>query len=611
MQRTCVQHQSLLLHHCVLRRKSTPHATPSRCFLLARKLRLHTAASAQGPNDKQRPADQKPAGSAGSGNQKFAAEKARDDAQAAAAGKPAPGNKPAPQPAQEPQPAPQPVPKPQPARQPAQSVSREASKAPPKPQAQPPRPAAWDQAAASDWGPTENKRDFFGTIVNGFFFIGAFVLTTALFRTIAGYKASHPPKPASTTEAQQADSKQEQTRSAQEAYAAKANDAKASADDGEAGNEQRHDDEGQNDDYSAAFDEGQHPEDKDGYSFGDGAWSDSDENRATPSWAFSEGQASQGRQGQSGSEGADHAEAAVADALEKSLSNQGDKHDAQDSRADQDSHAEQADAHAQQQGQSQQAARQQQAGDEAQPPPEPQVPAAYREPKKAWKKVQRTGHLAPAPGATELKIEHKFSDEISVDALKERVAAAMKASASAGEASRHASGWSAAASQSASKAASAAHRASSAASTCQAQLENLVENDTSGLKDRIAAAEAAVSEAERAAEEAVDLQNEVVKAASMAEGHSDVASRQSGAAEQAIAPRSRDRRQGQNVFSNIPNQLQGAWQEVVYQLSHFSGSLSTWFAAAWLWIRTHIESVVNWLQYQFARLRHSLPGSSS
>ena len=77
-----------------------------------------------------------------------------------------------------------------------------------------------------------------------------------------------------------------------------------------------------------------------------------------------------------------------------------------------------------------------------------------------------------------------------------------------------------------------ADRASSAASTCQAQLENLVENDTSGLKDRIAAAEAAVSEAERAAEEAVDLQNEVVKAASMAEGHSDVASRQSSAAEQ-------------------------------------------------------------------------------
>ena len=97
---------------------------------------------------------------------------------------------------------------------------------------------------------------------------------------------------------------------------------------------------------------------------------------------------------------------------EKRQSNQGDEHDAQDS------HAEQADAHAQQQGQSQQAAPQQQAGNEAQPPPEPQVPAAYREPKKAWKKVQRTGHLAPAPGATELKIEHKFSDEISVDALK-------------------------------------------------------------------------------------------------------------------------------------------------------------------------------------------------
>ena len=43
--------------------------------------------------------------------------------------------------------------------------------------------------------------------------------------------------------------------------------------------------------------------------------SDSDTDRATPSWAFSEGQASQGRQEQAGNEGADHAEAAVADAL--------------------------------------------------------------------------------------------------------------------------------------------------------------------------------------------------------------------------------------------------------------------------------------------------------
>ena len=168
MQRTCVQHQSLLLHHCVLRRKSTPRATPSKRFVLARKVRLHTAASAQGPNDKQRPADQKPAGSAGPGKQKPAAEKARDDAQAAAAGKTAPGSKPTPQPAQKPQPAPQPIPKPQPARQPAQPVSREAPKAPSKPQAQPPKPAAWDQAAASDWGPTENKRDFFGMSLPSF-----------------------------------------------------------------------------------------------------------------------------------------------------------------------------------------------------------------------------------------------------------------------------------------------------------------------------------------------------------------------------------------------------------------------------------------------------------
>ena len=66
-------------------------------------------------------------------------------------------------------------------------------------------------------------------------------------------------------------------RSAQQVYAAKATDAKASADDGEAGTEQQqHDNEGQEDAYSAAFAESQHPEDKDGYSLGDGAWVYSD-----------------------------------------------------------------------------------------------------------------------------------------------------------------------------------------------------------------------------------------------------------------------------------------------------------------------------------------------
>ena len=49
---------------------------------------------------------------------------------------------------------------------------------------------------------------------------------------------------------------------------------------------------------------------------------------------------------------------------------------------------------------------------------QPEVSSAYRDPKRAWKKVQQTGQLAPAPGATELKVEHKFSDEVSVDALK-------------------------------------------------------------------------------------------------------------------------------------------------------------------------------------------------
>ena len=76
-----------------------------------------------------------------------------------------------------------------------------------------------------------------------------------------------------------------------------------------------------------------------------------------------------------------------------------------------------------------------------------------------------------------------------------------------------------------------AGRASTAANTCQLQLENLVENDTAGLKERIANAEAAVQEAERTAEEAVSLQHEVVKAASMAQGHSDVASAQNNAAQ--------------------------------------------------------------------------------
>ena len=49
---------------------------------------------------------------------------------------------------------------------------------------------------------------------------------------------------------------------------------------------------------------------------------------------------------------------------------------------------------------------------------QPQLPSAYREPKKAWKKIQRTGHLAPAPGAADLTVEHNFSGEISIDSLK-------------------------------------------------------------------------------------------------------------------------------------------------------------------------------------------------
>lgn len=49
---------------------------------------------------------------------------------------------------------------------------------------------------------------------------------------------------------------------------------------------------------------------------------------------------------------------------------------------------------------------------------QPQLPSAYREPKRAWKKIQRTGHLAPAPGTADLTVEHNFSDEVSIDSLK-------------------------------------------------------------------------------------------------------------------------------------------------------------------------------------------------
>lgn len=59
----------------------------------------------------------------------------------------------------------------------------------------------------------------------------------------------------------------------------------------------------------------------------------------------------------------------------------------------------------------------------------------------------------------------------------------------------------------------------------------MTERDTEGLKDRIAAAESAVQEAEYSAAEAVRLQNEIVQAASMAEGHCDVAKSQSSVAE--------------------------------------------------------------------------------
>ena len=74
-------------------------------------------------------------------------------------------------------------------------------------------------------------------------------------------------------------------------------------------------------------------------------------------------------------------------------------------------------------------------------------------------------------------------------------------------------------------------RASTAATKCQTQLQSVTEKDTEGLKDRIAAAESAVQEAEHSAAEAVRLQNEIVQAASMADGHCDVAQSQSNVAE--------------------------------------------------------------------------------
>ena len=74
-------------------------------------------------------------------------------------------------------------------------------------------------------------------------------------------------------------------------------------------------------------------------------------------------------------------------------------------------------------------------------------------------------------------------------------------------------------------------RASTAATKCQTQLQSVTERDTEGLKNRIATAESAVQEAEQSAAEAVRLQNEIVQAASMAEGHCDVAKSQSNVAE--------------------------------------------------------------------------------
>ncbi|KAL0029681.1 hypothetical protein WJX79_001799 [Trebouxia sp. C0005] len=551
---------------------------------------LRFLCNAQGPGGRSTPSDEKPRESKGPPNQKPASDKPRGELNTGPMDNaPVTGRSANRTPA-----------KPQTAKQTPSAASKEVPKANTRPQSPGPKAAAWDQGAAGDWGPVESRPDFIGSFVSGTFIAGAFLLTSILFKTIGGYRASHPPKPALAPEARHVNHKQERIdateHQARTSQPAKVEDqaAQMSSQDKVAAGAQPHitkeDKQNQEANSSAAVAEGQ--QQKQGqHKFEDVSVSGSDSDSNTAVSSFGNG-----------------SEHAVYEAEQPGPAKEDDaashvpteaSHSQQDTQSGDEADAGQASQPSQTHPPS------------AEEPQQPQLPSAYREPKKAWKKIQRTGHLAPAPGAANLTVEHNFSDEISVDSLKQRVSAAMKASASAADASRHASGWSSAASQAAFKAAASAERASTAATKCQTQLQSMTERDTEGLKDRIAAAESAVQEAEYSAAEAVRLQNEIVQAASMAEGHCDVAKSQSSVAERASDLRTGDRHGVQGALTKAQHQAAEVWQRLVRQFTHIGGSFSEVWAAGWMRAQNNFAAVWIWLQHQFTRLKHSLPGSGA
>lgn len=584
MQHSIVQ-QNASLVPCWVSSRRTALIRSHRCP----KPGLRSLCNAQGPGGRSTPSNEKPRESKGPPNQKPASDKPSGGPNTVPVDNaPVTGRSASHTPA-----------KPQMAKQTPPAVSKETPKANTRPQSPGPKVATWDQGAAGDWGPVESRPDFIGSFVSGIFIAGAFLLTTILFKTIGGYRASHPPKPASAPEARHVNHKQERA-DATEHQARTSQPAKV---DGQAAQEMSGQDkvaaaaqpqtkEDQEANYSAEIAEGQ--QEKQGqhkYEDVSLSESDSDSNAAVSSLG-------------NGSEHAVHEEDWPGSGKEDSAASHlptEASHSQQDNQS-----GDEADADADQASQPSQT--HQPSADESQ---QPQLPSAYREPKKAWKKIQRTGHLAPAPGAADLTVEHNFSGRISIDSLKQRVSAAMKASASAADASRHASGWSTAASQAAFKAAASAERASTAATTCQTQLQSVTEKDTEGLKDRIAAAESAVQEAEHSAAEAVRLQHEVVQAASMAEGHSDVAKSQSNVAEQASHLRTGDRHGVHGALTKAQHQAAEIWQQLVHQFTHIGGSFSESWAAVWAWVQHNLAAIGTWLQHQFTKLQHTLPGSGA
>ncbi|KAL0022748.1 hypothetical protein WJX77_011191 [Trebouxia sp. C0004] len=554
MQHASVQHNASLIPYCVSSRRTALILRSHRCP----KPGLRSRCSAQAPGGRSTPPNEKPRESKGPPNQKPASDKPRGE----------PNTVPVENAPVTGRPATHTAPKPQPAKHTPPAVSKEIPKASTRPQSPGPKAAAWDQAAAGDWGPVESRPDFIGSFVSGILIAGAFLLTTILFKTIGGYRASHPPKP-SALEAHHVNHKQEradatehQVRTSQPAKVGGQAAQEMSGQDKVAAGAQPYTKQDQEANSSAAVAEGQ--QQKEGqhmYEHVSVSESDSDSNGAISS--FGNGSEHSGHEDDQPAPGK---EDAAASHLPTEAS-----HSQQDNQSGDEADAKQA---------SQPSQTHQPSADEFQ---QPQLPSAYHEPKKAWKRIQRTGHLAPAPGAANLTVEHNFSDEISIDSLKQRVSAAMKASASAADASRHASGWSSAASQAASKAAASAERASTAATKCQTQLQSVTERDTEGLKDRIAAAEAAVQEAEHSAAEAVRLQNEIVQAASMAEGHCDVAKSQSNVAEEASDLRAGDRHGVQGALLKARHQAAEIWQQLLHRFTHIGGFFSELWAAVWTW----------------------------